>query len=411
MAGRRAGVGVPGAGSGQAARRWTRRHKPAVAAAAALLLTALVLGGGGAWWRLQQRQAVDTAVVRTLAEARLLHSQARAASLGDGGRFREALAAARKADALAGTGGASAPLQHEAAGLVNELDQEIQAADHDRRLLATLLDVRRPREGPEFAPDDRGQTVQMAEPSADEQFAAAFRDWGLDADATPTAEAAARLKERPAPVVVEVVAALDEWASERRRAGKPAREWQRLTALTAALDDHPGSKRSELREILARGKLPLERALQEFSRNLLPGIALAPDVLGKDRVRLRDVAARTDVSAEPVLGLLTLSRALRAAGDEAIAEQLLRSAVQARPREVVLYGALGQLLTEQRPPKWAEAAECYAAREPSGRSWGAAQARAVIASGRVEDGLTLVERLAAERPDNPWMAFQFGLAL
>jgi hypothetical protein len=58
---------------------------------------------------------------------------------------------------------------------------------------------------------------------------------------------------------------------------------------------------------------------------------------------------------------LTLTRALRVAGEEALAEQLLRDAVQARRDEVVLYHTLGQLLTLQEPPRWAEAVGFYRA--------------------------------------------------
>src|SRR5262249_50104988 len=133
-----------------------------------------------------------------------------------------------------------------------------------------------------------------AEPSADDQFAAAFRDWGLDVDATSVEEAAARLKGRPAAVVTEVVAALDEWASERRRQGKAPVEWQRLADLAAALDDQPDSRRRELRALLTRGNLAGERALGEVSQALLPLPALTGVVPWPDRNRLRRLAAETD---------------------------------------------------------------------------------------------------------------------
>src|SRR5262249_60825725 len=64
---------------------------------------------------------------------------------------------------------------------------------------------------------------------------------------------------------------------------------------------------------------------------------------------------------EPVLSLLTLTRALFRAGDETRAERLLRAAVQARPQEVVLHTLLGTLLREKQPPDWQGAVECYAA--------------------------------------------------
>jgi hypothetical protein len=70
---------------------------------------------------------------------------------------------------------------------------------------------------------------------------------------------------------------------------------------------------------------------------------------------LRRLAEEVDPAAEPVLGLLTLARALQAAGDDGRAELLLRRGVHARPQEVVLVNALGQLLAGQR--RWPEAVD------------------------------------------------------
>src|SRR5262249_37537174 len=75
-----------------------------------------------------------------------------------------------------------------------------EAAGRDRRLLAALLEGRGPREGPKYKAGKGGQVTELAEPSAEEQFAGAFRAWGLDVDAIPTAEAAARLGARPGAV-------------------------------------------------------------------------------------------------------------------------------------------------------------------------------------------------------------------
>jgi tetratricopeptide (TPR) repeat protein len=78
---------------------------------------------------------------------------------------------------------------------------------------------------------------------------------------------------------------------------------------------------------------------------------------------------------------------------------------------VVLYATLGNLLEEQRPPRWAEAVECYAAARALRPDLGAALARALVNGGRAEEGRALYERLVAERPDNPWLHFQHGHAL
>jgi Flp pilus assembly protein TadD len=387
-----------------------RKRRKLVAGLAAALLLLLAGAGSAAWWFQQRQQIADAGANQGMAEARLLFEQARTAPLTEYAKFAQALAAAQKAEQVANTGGASQGVREQAAELVAEFTGEAEAADRDRNLLTRLLDVRGPREGPKFQKDDKGLMPQLAEPSADEQFAAAFKEWGLEVDAAPAAEAAARLRGRPPAVVTEVVAALDEWASERRRQGKPKEAWQRLADLATRLDDAPDPRRRELRAILTRGSLPTERVLGELSRALLPLPALADVVLGKDRTRLRQLAGETDVASEPILALITLARGLHAAGDADLAVSLLRNAAQARPTDVVLHTALGILLESQQPPRWREAVECYAAARALRPELGVSLANALIRSGRIEEGQALFNRLATKRGD-PWVHFAWGVAL
>ncbi len=343
--------------------RKRRRLRAALALAALLLLS----GGALVWWRQDKadraaadRQAkADGAAAQVIGEARLLGEQARAEPLSALG-YEKAVLAAVKAGEVARAGGASEAVQRQAEELLGELRAEADTAAKDRRLLARLLEARGPHEGPKYIRDDKGIRIALAEPTAEELFASAFRDWGLDVDATPIAEAAARLRGRPAAVVAEFIAALDEWASQRRVDTKPEAEWRRLAELAAALDAEPGSLRRELREILGRGRLPVERALGVLSAALRPVPVPATMPLGPECTRLRQLAGRVAPAVEPVQSLLTLARALQVAGEETLAERLLRKALVARPQEVVLCYALGRLLQESQPPRWSEAAECYA---------------------------------------------------
>src|SRR5262249_26071297 len=116
--------------------------------------------------------------------------------------------------------------------------------------------------------------------------------------------------------------------------------------------------------------------------------------------------AEVDPGKEPVLGLLTLTRALLVAGDQPRAERLLRAALRARPREVVLYQTLGQLLEAGPAPRWARAVECYVAVRALRPGLGQSLAHALVKSGRVRDGLALYEQLVAKSPDNPWLHFK-----
>jgi hypothetical protein len=244
--------------------KWVRRRPAAAALAAAAVL--LVGAGGGAAWLFQQQrwaqeteasrrgQQTDGAVGVALTEARVLREQARAAPLGGAAKLREALAAARKAQELARTGGGSAEARRQAEDVAADLGEDVAAADRDRRLLAALLEVRGPREGPKYHKDDKGSVAELPEPSADEQFMTAFRDWGLEVGGTSTADAVARLKARPEAVVTEVIAALDEWTAERPLAGAAGDRWRRAAELAQGLDDDPGSKHRKLRALLAGGR-------------------------------------------------------------------------------------------------------------------------------------------------------------
>jgi hypothetical protein len=195
--------------------RKRRRWQAALALAAVLLLS----GGALVWrrqaeaeWNAALRQAkADGEATRVMDEARLLAGQAEADALNAAGYDKAVLAAAKAGD-VARAGGASEAVQRQAEQLLGELQREAEAAAKDRRLLTRLLEAHSPREGPKFSRDDKGTLRALAEPTEEEQFASAFRDWGLDVDAVPAAEAAARLKARPAAVVTEVIAALDEWA-------------------------------------------------------------------------------------------------------------------------------------------------------------------------------------------------------
>jgi serine/threonine-protein kinase len=411
----------------QEARATARAERKARRRARALALTVLllvVIAGGSVWsvWLYQQqrqaraaevaqrRQQADAAAGLAMGRARLLLGQAKGAPLSDAGKFREARAAAEEAQELARTGEASDEVRQEAAQLAASLQDEAGAAERDRRLLAALQEVRGPREGPRYRRNDQGLMAELSEPGADEQFAAAFRAWdpSFDVDALPTAAAAARLRGRPKAVVTEVVAALDEWARERRQA-RPPGDWRRPADLAEALDTDPDSKRRELRALLVRDTWRTERALSALSMALRPVMVPFDAGIGEDRSRLRQLVAETDPATEPVLGLLTLAGTLQIAGDQSAAVGLLREAVRAQPGQVVLYHALGQLLEGQG--RWDEAARCYAAARALRTELGEALANAEVRSGRVPEGLALYERLVARAGDNPWLHHRRGHTL
>src|SRR5262249_32198113 len=154
---------------------------------------------------------------------------------------------------------ASEEVRREAEALAMTTEADWKAAEKDRRLLARLLDVSRPREALIPHPGNSGVALAWVDPDADEQFAAAFRDWGLDVDATPTEDGAAGRGGRRAGVRAEVVTALGRWASQRAVNKRPAPSWRRLLDLAEALDRAPGSRRHELWQLVCGGSLERER--------------------------------------------------------------------------------------------------------------------------------------------------------
>ena len=162
------------------ARAERRARRLTVGLAAAVLL--LAAAGGAVAWVVQQQHADAVARQRQASE------KVRDAL----GRVRAKLQAGRQANDLALLADAQADadrVQDIAAGAGDEARQEAaalrqQAADalatarKDNDLAAALLDVAAPREAGSYQRGEGGGMMALAQPSLDEQFAAAFRRWG-----------------------------------------------------------------------------------------------------------------------------------------------------------------------------------------------------------------------------------------
>ena len=369
----------------QRVRKWGRRHNVLTAGVAVFLLTALLFGGGALvreWSAatVRQREAdlkASAAMDQVRDKVRTGRDANDLALLADAHKD-----AHRAADTAAG---ARPEVREEAQALRQEVEDTLAAAKKHADLTAALLDVSEPRETKTYLRDDKGVMMTLAQPSSDEQFAAAFRRWGADVDRLPPAQLLARLQALPGPVLHEVVSGLDAWAQERRRQKRPEAEWRRPHALAEQLDGE--ARRQEIRRIGASGQ-PQE-----------------------GRARLEELAGQMDVRQEPVLGLVLLARALEGAGSSAAAEGLLRTALTARPGEVVLLDGLGKLLERQRPPRWGEAIECYRAIRVARPGTGIALAMALVKAGRAAEGEEVLRDLARRQPHNPEMHFYLGYAL
>jgi Flp pilus assembly protein TadD len=121
---------------------------------------------------------------------------------------------------------------------------------------------------------------------------------------------------------VEVAAALDDWAWERRRLQRPAPQWRRLVALARAVD------RDTWRDAL--------RALDYLQ-------------IAGERDQLRELAHTAKVAELPPASAELLGRALWAAGELELATRVLQEAVLLHPGDVWLNYELAETLKAKKP--------------------------------------------------------------
>jgi eukaryotic-like serine/threonine-protein kinase len=274
-----------------------RRRLTTVAAAAVIVLT--LAAGGSAFWIQQQKaeRLAKTArgVDEAMAEAARLRGEAQAAPADDDARWGEAVAAAKRALALATQGEPDAPLRTRVAALLSQLDHERAAAREkaaavaaDRTLLSELQSIRDSR-------GDHGDSKRT-----DAEYTAALYKAGLDVDANVPEQAAHWIAIRSDPI--ELAGYLDDWAYVRRLVKDSKADWRPIVALARAADRDPW--RDRLREKTGTKD---EGAKDLFRR-------LADDM--------------TALDAQPATSLVLLARQLRyGAGDRDRAATVLRRAV------------------------------------------------------------------------------------
>jgi tetratricopeptide (TPR) repeat protein len=387
-------------------RKWVWR-RPAAAgllAAAALLLTAVGVGA----WLLYQQQAVARgrqeeidhslrAVLERegvlLEEAWRAHDLAKLTAVSVGGE--RAVDMAR--------GGASAAVQEEADALRQDAVGRLARATKNQALLDAVLDVSAPQETASYLHDVAGLTPDP--PSLGEQYAAAFRSWGLEVDATAEADVVARLRQEPEVVQEELIAALDAWMLERRLRGSPESEWRRLFRLAEQLD-HSARNRP------LRAWLVGEPTFRPDTVAGMIGAGSPWPVLwelgcGNSWRGLLEVRRQINPQTEPVQTVVLLARALAAVGDVVGAEEVLRQAAIARPHHVVLLDALGKLLARQG--RLSEAIGYYRAARGQRPQLGIALARALLAADRAKEAREVMQDLVLRKPDNPTFLLFLGV--
>ncbi|MHB1424754.1 MAG: serine/threonine-protein kinase [Gemmataceae bacterium] len=303
-----------------------RRARQRLLALAAAALVFLACGVAVAWWMQQVRQAALARRLRADQQTLEILEQARQQldegwRLNDADKLKGVKAEAERAADIAHSGGTSAEVEQRVADFQTEVQQRFGRVEKNDDLLSALLDIATPRE-------------TQTERSTDEQYAAAFRRWGLDVDRQTEADAAARLQQEPETVVQGAIAGLDAWMMERRRRQRPEAAWRHLLGVVERLD--ASEPRRQLRALLI-GEAPYRAESVVRGVGLLMGgqslwLALSDLELNAWR-RLRQLRGRLNAAEEPVLTVLLLAQVSMSWGDMAGAEEMLRQALARRPDE------------------------------------------------------------------------------
>jgi tetratricopeptide (TPR) repeat protein len=295
-----------------------RRRRLQVGLAASILMLTIV-GGLATTAYLHRRQARVAQVELALNETTLLHDQA-LKEPDNLSRWQAAREAIKRVEvALGDDGNARARLR--LANLRREVDTGSAAARRDRELLDELAEIRSAHLGTK-----PGVT--------DIVYAEAFQRAGIDLDVLTPVEAAARLRARPAAVVLQVLPYLDSWSLVRRNDQQPAERWQRPLAVARAADS-------------------------DAYRNRLRALVERPDIQNQFEA-LRALIEDRQYDELPPASILQFASALREAGHPAESVGVLASAAQLHPDDVWINYHLAELLAEL-PSRREEAVRYYTA--------------------------------------------------
>jgi serine/threonine-protein kinase len=317
-----------------AAERRARRLTLGMTAAG--LAVVLLIGGGWLWIKLERDAQAAAKALKAAQTAEGVNGALLDGSqmLGQS-RWRDALVACERAESLLAGGDADEVLQQR----VQELRADLTMI---RSLENTLLQQTAVSHG----------RYNVA--SADANYAAAFRRYGVDVLVLETAAAATKLQARA--IRVELASALDHWAILRRNYLKDENGYRRLLAVARAMDPDPW--RNRLREAWEQ----------------------------RDRKVPVELARSAEVDQLPSPTLILLGWALRAS-DARAAVNFLRQAQLQHLGDFWINHQLGWYLSELRPPEWPEALRFFmaaAALQPNSAGARTNFARALLETGDLD---------------------------
>jgi eukaryotic-like serine/threonine-protein kinase len=341
-----------------------RKRRRLAMALAAAVVALMAVGGTGAAVYIQQRQDQATRLDLALREVYRLRNEAKADDAGDPAKWHAALAAVDRAEDLLGPL-IGARSRREVLALREEVAAAAGAADRDTKLLLNVYEIRAAK-----AKDPHGT-------AGDEMYGQAFRQAGIDVDALGPDAAAAEIRTRPESVIPVLAAALDDWATRRRKdRPKDAEGWRRLIA-TARAADLDGT-RNRLRDVWLQPEGQVQRE---------PLLALAKEA---------------DIRFWPVQTITLLASSLLDAEEPAAAAELLERAQPHYPADVWINHILGTALEKLQPPRTDEAIRFYTAARALRPETAHDLAHALNRRGRGDEALAVFQDLTTRMPTNGW---------
>jgi serine/threonine protein kinase/Flp pilus assembly protein TadD len=251
-------------------RKFSRRNKASLAVTGLVLFFVTVLAAT-IGWNLRDRAARNAAID---AEANLALKEAE--QLQEHGKWREALAAAKRAQGFLASGGGTDAVR-----------------EHVRDRLADLEMIVRLDAIPALMALKAVTGAQFDYSVGDVAYAQAFRDYGIDVEALEVREAEQRLHARG--IRSELATALEDWARARRQVCKSDdASWKHLLALAQATD--PQSWRKELWDVLEPNDGEINRLRLEALARSDKALTLPPVALHKLARDLWDADARDEAT-------------------------------------------------------------------------------------------------------------------
>ena len=332
-------------------RKFARRNKAPLAFTGLVLLILLTVTGGIGWNvrdRAARQTAVEQEVKLALKEAEQWEEQ---------GKWPEAQSAAKRAEGLLAGGGG------------DELGERVHQLRKDLDMVLRLDDIR------------LLSSAKFDFESADQAYAEAFGDYGIDVARLPANEAAARIRGRPG-VAIALAAALDDWAfnrSKKDKAGSLA-----LTAVAQSADPDPW--RRQVRE-----------AHKENDRKALAALGASPELL-----------------RQPAPSFLLLVSAQPVPRDLQSEIELLRRAQRQYPGDFWINLRLAQALRSLAPPYRDESVSFMrAALAVRPQSIGAHNLLGFYQyrQGKLEEAIDTYRRAIELDPKFTWARLHLGMAL